>query len=906
MATISELNVRLGLLYKDFDKSLTAVEKRLERSGRKFSQLGNDLALSISLPLAALGASAVKQAGEIEALKLAMTSTFKDAGRSAGDAAKEIDALREAAKAPGLDFEQAIKGSIRLQGVGLSAEEARKTLTEMANAIALTGGTAQELDGVTRQFAQMISKGRVLQEDVSILAENMPKISDLMQKAFGTRNVEAIRNMGVSGAEFVKRITEAANGLTRVEGGIKNALVNAGAEARQSLAALGEVIVKAFDVTGKIDAVSAALNGVVKWFKNLDDSTQSTIVTVGAFFVALGPAVKLIGAIQGTGAAAISAIGALGGGLKSLASKAIETAAAFNALSAAQRAAIGVGIAVAIYAAIAAYQEYNRELTAAESAQKAVADVQKEALSNIAKEKSEVDFLIGILNNETASREQKGAALKKLQQISPAYFGQLKEENGLVNGLTKAYDEYIKALIQSARAAAAREKLVEIERQLLDLEGNRLDKQKEAIGVAAAFGKSKSDVLKREQELFTAETARLNAQKAALAGIVAQNEQQIAALDTTTGKTLEQAAAERLVAEEADKAAKKRAEAYKNVLNSIDAVNKKQAELGADFIGEKTKEIEAGVEKLIEAGFAQDSPAVQKLKGYLKQIREEIAASFGSANKVQAKIGADVGGDFKLPTLPAAGVSLDATSFTKQLSTLAPNVPNLNLQPWLIGLAAVQEQAKLTKEVTTESLMAIGAEAQRQTEVWQAYTANFNAAMESAMQRGQGLEAVMYGLGSAFVTAFAESAAGTKSFAAVFVREASKVIGAQIKMAVIQAALGALQTAGGNPIVGIVLAAAAGAAAEAVFTGLVNSLVVPALASGGVATSPMMAMIGEYPGARQNPEIVTPERLMRSVFRDEMQGGGFGGGVLTTRVAGSDLLVVLERTQKKNERVRGF
>ena len=88
MATISDLNVRLGLIYKDFDKSLTAVEKKLERSGRKFSQLGNDLALSVSLPLAALGASAIKQAGEIESLKLAMVSTFAGAGRSAQHAGR--------------------------------------------------------------------------------------------------------------------------------------------------------------------------------------------------------------------------------------------------------------------------------------------------------------------------------------------------------------------------------------------------------------------------------------------------------------------------------------------------------------------------------------------------------------------------------------------------------------------------------------------------------------------------------------------------------------------------------------------------------------------------------------------------------------------------------------------------
>lgn len=42
------------------------------------------------------------------------------------------------------------------------------------------------------------------------------------------------------------------------------------------------------------------------------------------------------------------------------------------------------------------------------------------------------------------------------------------------------------------------------------------------------------------------------------------------------------------------------------------------------------------------------------------------------------------------------------------------------------------------------------------------------------------------------------------------------------------------------------------------------------MANGGVVTSPTPALIGEYAGAKTNPEIVTPERLMREVFIDSM------------------------------------
>ena len=45
---------------------------------------------------------------------------------------------------------------------------------------------------------------------------------------------------------------------------------------------------------------------------------------------------------------------------------------------------------------------------------------------------------------------------------------------------------------------------------------------------------------------------------------------------------------------------------------------------------------------------------------------------------------------------------------------------------------------------------------------------------------------------------------------------------------------------------------------------------IPALANGGVITQPTTALVGEYAGARTNPEIVTPENLMREVFIESM------------------------------------
>ena len=57
---------------------------------------------------------------------------------------------------------------------------------------------------------------------------------------------------------------------------------------------------------------------------------------------------------------------------------------------------------------------------------------------------------------------------------------------------------------------------------------------------------------------------------------------------------------------------------------------------------------------------------------------------------------------------------------------------------------------------------------------------------------------------------------------------------------------------------------------------------VPKLASGGVLTSEQLFIGGEYSGASNNPEIVTPQNIMAETFRKVLgqSGGGSGVGVL--------------------------
>lgn len=662
---LSNLNVRLGFIFDQ--KSLAAVERQLQRTGQRLAKVGTDMSVFISAPLGLMGASAIKAAGEFESLSLAMQATFKNAGRSVGEANAEVEALRKAALAPGLDFQQAVSASIRLQSVGLSAENARDTIKELANAVASTGGTAAQLEGVTVQMAQMISKGKVLSGDLRIIQENLPIISDLMQKAFGTSNAEKIQELGITGKQFVDGITTEMSKLSRVQGGISNALVNAGSAIKQALGEIGAEIAKTFNITSLSDKFAAGLSSMVDWFKNLSDGTKKTIVIIGSMLAALGPLVAAFGALNSVAGLVVGAWGSVMASGKNVAAAVQQVVAAVSAMNVATQAFIGIGLAVAIAAIAYNMGAFSKELSITEKAQAAVNDVQREALSNIASEKSQVETLITVINSEVSSREAKQRALDKLADISPQYFGQLKIENGIVNGLTDSYNKYVTALLNSARAEAAKGKLVEIERQLLDLEDQRAAKLAEGQKVSAFALGSAAGAAEKEAIAYGKTIAELNAKKSALAAIVVSQEQanvsSNSAVVATNSETVSRTALTKATKEHAqalkDQAAEdyaqiSRLEATKAIVDGIaasyaamdqaalDAANADAAARAASVGATDTTSLAptSGGQALAGGGFAPTTSAQPLELGFNMSDVETVAAmsaAFNTLNVEQEK-----------------------------------------------------------------------------------------------------------------------------------------------------------------------------------------------------------------------------------------------------------------------------
>jgi hypothetical protein len=92
---------------------------------------------------------------------------------------------------------------------------------------------------------------------------------------------------------------------------------------------------------------------------------------------------------------------------------------------------------------------------------------------------------------------------------------------------------------------------------------------------------------------------------------------------------------------------------------------------------------------------------------------------------------------------------------------------------------------------------------------------------------------------------------------------------------------------------GIALVAAAGVARSLANTGPT------AFADGGIVSGPTLGLVGEYPGASTNPEVIAPLDKLKSLIGGNSDSGGF---IAETRISGRDLSIVLNRFNKDNAR----
>jgi hypothetical protein len=289
-------------------------------------------------------------------------------------------------------------------------------------------------------------------------------------------------------------------------------------------------------------------------------------------------------------------------------------------------------------------------------------------------------------------------------------------------------------------------------------------------------------------------------------------------------------------------------------------------------------------------------PKLKSISQVAKEVKRDVGAMFGGSTASAVTKGAaeiiGVEGDTTGTGDAASGSGVaGVVSSFKSLAKVAPKSMNTAVAAMKAG--AVQ-MASPIQAMTMEQFKLIEATKQLSKDISSAIT---GAATSFAIGIGEMIGAAA--VGGAGIADFGTFA--LQSLAGLLQQVGEMAIQTGIALLGIQVALKTL-----NPAVAI----AGGIALVALASGIRTSLAkkagaiqgggtIPALAEGGIATGPTLALIGEGRG----PEAVIP--------LDKLEGmmGGFGNQsnvVVTGRIQGSDILISSERAERQRSRYRGF
>jgi len=217
------------------------------------------------------GKSIIGAAAQMEQLRNGLKAVEGDT-KSASKALKE---MQEIAKLPGISLSQAINARINLRAVRVESELVNRSIREFGNALTIVG-KSDELSGVVLGMTQMVSVGKVLQEEINQIASRIPQFRQAMIDAFGTGRSKDIQKMGISVETFIGKTVDELAKLERASEGANTAISNFDNALLQTKALLGDIVLPAF--TNILNDFTNALTAFNDAFKN---AANSPIVKIG-------------------------------------------------------------------------------------------------------------------------------------------------------------------------------------------------------------------------------------------------------------------------------------------------------------------------------------------------------------------------------------------------------------------------------------------------------------------------------------------------------------------------------------------------------------------------------------------------------------------------------------------------
>jgi len=559
------------------------------------------------------------------------------------------------------------------------------------------------------------------------------------------------------------------------------------------------------------------------------------------------------------------------------------------------------------------------------------AEYSKQAGENYAKEIVKLEGLIKVSKNANISLDDRTKAAKTLKEEYPGLLDKYSEEEIMLGKADTAFKKLTKTLWAYAKAKAAQATLEDLaakQNKLIVERADLLDefnkKNLKSFNREATYTEDgirlMSDYdreLARRTSLLKANAKAYNDLENEAKKYVKVQEANINAetdLKTFQTKTAEQLEKERLAKEALAKADRDRADAAKRRISDLGKINKAESDAVLSLMDEKDKELRVVTKSYIDklnlaAKYGEDTTILEiAWRNELAQIRKKYddkeIEEINKKDEKIAKIYEDNRNDIRdaLRVINNGFVKDNVQAINNQTKAeLKANKGRRRSQ-----IQALEEEGKKLQEERARALETgsdvgpVDKAIQKNIDDLKAYSNEWQVTSDAI---NNAVESMLEGGIAKFAENLGKALAGEKvdlfgGFLALLAEGLSTIGKALIAYGV---AMDAFKKAFSNPFAAI----AAGVALVAIgsFIGAKISQNAnggskqnspKAFANGGIISGPTMGLMGEYPGAAHNPEVVAPLDKLKSLI------GSGGGGTLEARISGNDLLILMNKAGRNN------